>query len=209
MEQILKMIGLAKKAGRVEIGEEPVGSAARAKHARVILMADDAAASSVRRAYSFARSGDCLCLHLPATKDELGRALGRTSCAMMAVTDIGFADAIVKKLAALQPERYSEASARLDLKAQRALERKREQERHEKNLRQGKKRAIPKAAAAEAPQEPVAPRRKQQTERSNKPAGGAASHPRDRRRPRPSQPENRWAGSLPVKKGKGSKRKEK
>ena len=62
MERILSMIGLAKKAGFVEIGEEPVGSAARAKHARVILVAGDAAASSVRRAYSIAQSGNCLCL---------------------------------------------------------------------------------------------------------------------------------------------------
>ena len=43
MEHILSMIGLAKKAGRVEIGEEPVGSAARSRHARVILVASDAA----------------------------------------------------------------------------------------------------------------------------------------------------------------------
>ena len=42
-EHILSMIGLAKKAGQVAIGEEPVGSAARAKDARVILVAQDAA----------------------------------------------------------------------------------------------------------------------------------------------------------------------
>ena len=54
MEKILSMIGLAHKAGRVEIGEEPVGSAARAKKARIILVAGDAAASSVRRAMGFA-----------------------------------------------------------------------------------------------------------------------------------------------------------
>ena len=35
-EHILSMIGLAKKAGQVAIGEEPVGAAARAKDARVI-----------------------------------------------------------------------------------------------------------------------------------------------------------------------------
>ena len=34
MERILSMLGLAHKAGRVEIGEEPVGSSARAKKAR-------------------------------------------------------------------------------------------------------------------------------------------------------------------------------
>ena len=42
-EHILSMIGLAKKAGQVAIGEEPVGAAARAKDARVILVAQDAA----------------------------------------------------------------------------------------------------------------------------------------------------------------------
>ena len=40
-EHILSMIGLAKKAGQVAIGEEPVGAAARAKDARVILVAQD------------------------------------------------------------------------------------------------------------------------------------------------------------------------
>lgn len=57
MEHILSMIGLAKKAGRVEIGEEPVGSAARSRHARVILVASDAAASSVRRRMPLHRRG--------------------------------------------------------------------------------------------------------------------------------------------------------
>ena len=45
-EHILSMIGLAKKAGQVAIGEEPVGAAARAKDARVILVAQDAAAGA-------------------------------------------------------------------------------------------------------------------------------------------------------------------
>ena len=111
MEHILSMIGLAKKAGRVEIGEEPVGSAARSRHARVILVASDAAASSVRRAYAFAQTGACLCLTIPADKDALGRALGRSSCAMAAITDVGFADAIVKKLA----EKYGQTF--IDLQA--------------------------------------------------------------------------------------------
>ena len=68
MERILSLLGLAHKAGRVEIGEEPVGSAARAKKARIILVAGDAAASSVRRAMGFANTGSCLCLVIPATR---------------------------------------------------------------------------------------------------------------------------------------------
>ena len=99
-EHILSTLGLALRAGSVAVGEEPVGAAARAKKARVIFTAQDAAASSVRRANSFARAGSCLCLTVPADKDALGRALGRTSCAMCAVTDIGFAQSLVQKLAA-------------------------------------------------------------------------------------------------------------
>jgi ribosomal protein L7Ae-like RNA K-turn-binding protein len=139
MERVLSMIGLAKKAGRVEIGEEPVGAAARAKKARLILLAADAGPSSARRAASFAESGACLLLTIPADKDRLGRALGRTSVAMAAVTDIGFAEAVVQKLAVVD-ERYRSAAEHLAVKAKRAQERRQEQVRHEKNLHRGKKR---------------------------------------------------------------------
>ena len=49
-DPILHLLGLAKKAGRLEIGEEPVGAAARAHQARVLLLAADAAPNTVRRA---------------------------------------------------------------------------------------------------------------------------------------------------------------
>lgn len=168
------MIGLAKKAGRVEIGEEPVGSAARSKHARVILVASDAAAGSVRRAYAFAQTGACLCLTIPADKDALGRALGRSSCAMAAVTDVGFADAIVKKLAVMDPEHYEQASQRLQIKARRAMERREEQARHEKNLRRGKKRTAP----PEPPQPVQEPPREAAKEKPRRPAPSGPQAPR-------------------------------
>ena len=140
MNNILSMLGLAKKAGRLEIGEEPVGAAARARDARLILLASDAADNTLRRARHFAEAGACLLTQIPATKDELGSAVGRTSCAMLAVTDIGFADAVAKKLAALDEAKYGALSEKLSVKAARAEERKKEQKRHDKNLRTGKKR---------------------------------------------------------------------
>ena len=89
------------------------------------------------------RRGPACVSTIPADKDALGRALGRSSCAMAAVTDVGFADAIVKKLAVMDPEHYEQASQRLQIKARRAMERREEQARHEKNLRRGKKRTAP------------------------------------------------------------------
>ena len=203
MEKILSMIGLAHKAGRVEIGEEPVGSAARAKKARIILVAGDAAASSVRRAMGFANTGSCLCLVIPASKEELGRALGRTSCAMAAITDMGFADAIAKKLAALDPQRFGSAAERMAVKAQRARERKLEQLAHEKNVRMGKKRPPkPPEKAAPPEKEERHPPREKSSSRPDKRERSAAARSRQK-----SQARARFEGSRPVKKGKGSERK--
>ena len=162
MDKLLNLIGLAKKAGKLEVGEEPVGAAARSKHARLILIASDAADNTRRRALHFGEAGECICLEIPPTKEDLGRALGRTSCALLALTDIGFAEAIVKKLAALDPERYAPAAERLEIKARRAAQRRAEQAQHEKNLRRGKKKKHPvkEAPAAEVPQKSEKPARR-------------------------------------------------
>lgn len=199
-EHILSMLGLALKAGRVEVGEEPVGAAARAKKARVIFVAQDAAPSSVRRAQSFARTGSTLCVTLPADKDALGSSLGRTSVAMCAVTDIGFAESLVKKLAALDSETYQDAADTLAVKAKRARERKEEQLRHEKNLRQGKKRVHAEKPAEPEPAPPARPAAK----RPSRPSSARRRAERPKRRTEP--PDRRFAGSLPVKKGKGSRK---
>lgn len=200
-EHILSMLGLALKAGRVEVGEEPVGAAARAKKARVIFVAQDAAPSSVRRAQSFARTGSTLCVTLPADKDALGRSLGRSSVAMCAVTDIGFAQSLVQKLAALDSETYQDAADTLAVKAKRARERKEEQLRHEKNLRQGKKRVHAEKPAEPEPAPPARPAAK----RPSRPNSAKRRQERPKRRTEP--PDWRFAGSLPVKKGKGSRKK--
>ena len=110
MDKLLNLIGLAKKAGKLEVGEEPVGAAARSKHARLILIASDAADNTRRRALHFGEAGECICLEIPPTKEDLGRALGRTSCALLALTDIGFAEAVAKKLAESDEAHYGEAA---------------------------------------------------------------------------------------------------
>ena len=54
MDNILHMVGLALKAGRLEVGEEPVEAVARARDARVLLLAADAAEGTRRRCEHFA-----------------------------------------------------------------------------------------------------------------------------------------------------------
>ena len=142
MNRVLSLLGLAKKAGRIEAGEESVGTAARAHDARLILLAGDAAENSVKRARRFAEEGACLCAALPATREELGRAVGRASCAMLAVTDIGFAAAVGERLAAVDGARYGALAERLSVKAARAAQRKKGRQPPEKNSRRGRRKGI-------------------------------------------------------------------
>src|SRR5699024_5920612 len=73
-EDALRLLGLARKAGRLEIGEEPVAAAARAGKARLILAAADAADNTLRRAYHFTQEGNAPLMEVPWTKGELGLA---------------------------------------------------------------------------------------------------------------------------------------
>ena len=139
MDNELHLLGMAKKAGRLEIGEEPVAAAARARKARLILAAGDAADNTLRRAAHFGEIGNTKVLRVPYSKGELGWAVGRTSCAMLAFTDAGFASALAEKLAARDPETYAADAEELKTKADKMLQRQKEKRQHEKNLERGKK----------------------------------------------------------------------
>ena len=199
-KRILSLLGLALRGGNLAVGEEPVEAAARARDARVLLLAANAAAGTRRRAEHFAQAGQCLWLCVPFTKEELGTALGRASVALTVVTDTGLANAVVHRLAEGDPARYSEAAARLEVKARRAEERRAERVTHEKNARQGKRKP------GKIPESP--PKRTVSAERRAAPSQGTGSRPAARRgRPRPGARAKPYAHSHPVKKGKGSFRK--
>ena len=148
MDSALRLLGIARKAGRVEVGEEPAGAACRARQAKLLLVAADAADNSVRRAAHFAEAGKVPWLKAPWDKGTMGGAVGRSACAMLALTDAGLAAALAEKLAQADPEAAA-AAEELSGRAARALQRQREQRAHEKKLeRMGRKpwAAPPKAA---------------------------------------------------------------
>ena len=139
-DPVLHLLGLARKAGRLEAGEEPAGAACRARQAKLLLLAADAAPNTCRRAAHFGEAGNVLWLETPFSKGELGFILGRSSCAMLALTDAGFAAAAGEKLAARDPDKYGPAAEKLRQKADRVLQRQKEQRQHEKNLREGRQK---------------------------------------------------------------------
>ena len=95
----LGLLGLARKAGRLELGEDPVDAACRSRQAALVLLAADAAENTRRRVSRWCEAANTPCISLSAGKEELGARLGRGSCAVAALTDHGFASALRKKLA--------------------------------------------------------------------------------------------------------------
>ena len=136
MDKALNYLALARKAGRIELGEEPVGAAARAQKARLVVVAEDATDHTWRRAWSFVSGSEQICLRVPYNKDLLGQAVGRTALALAAFTDPAMALAFVKALG--QPEKYAAALESLDKRTKRIQQRQKEAKAHEKNKRVGK-----------------------------------------------------------------------
>ena len=136
MDRALNYLALARKAGRIELGEEPVGAAARAQKARLVVVAEDATDHTWRRAQSFVAGSEQICLKVPYSKEQLGQAVGRTALALAAFTDPAMALAFVKALG--QPEKYGAVLESLDKRTKRIQQRQKEAKAHEKNKRMGK-----------------------------------------------------------------------
>ena len=138
MDKALNYLALARKGGMAELGEEPVGAAARGLKARLVLVASDASDHTWRRAKSFVAGTEQQCVRLPYTKDEMGFAIGRTSLAIAAITDAALALALVKALP--EPEKHKAVIETLEEKAKKIRQRQKEEKAHQRNLRKGKKK---------------------------------------------------------------------
>ena len=71
MSRALNYLGLAKKAGMLEIGEENTGAAIRWGKARFVLLASDASDNAKRRLDGFLYEKDIPMLRVPFTKEDL------------------------------------------------------------------------------------------------------------------------------------------
>ena len=141
MDKALNYLALARKAGFAELGEEPVGAVAREGHARLVLVASDASDHTWRRAKSFVAGTRQQLIRLPYTKDEMGFAIGRTSLAVAAITDIGLALSLAKSLEGVQNK---DVLAALEEMAQKAKQRQKEAKAHQRNKSLGKRRSTKK-----------------------------------------------------------------
>lgn len=136
MDKARNYLSLARKAGRIELGEEPVGAVARAQKARLLVVAQDASDHTWRRAKSFVAGTDQQCVKVPYTKAQLGEAIGRQELALAAITEPALALAFLKALE--DPEKYKEALQSLEVRTKRVMTRQAEARAHEKNVKKGR-----------------------------------------------------------------------
>ena len=96
-QKALNMLGLAKRAGKVESGEFSTERAVRFGKAKLVLVAGDAS-DNTKKNFSSLCAYYKVPIRIFATKDALGHAIGQEMRASTAVTDENFARALEKML---------------------------------------------------------------------------------------------------------------
>ena len=97
VEGVLHLLGLARRSGRLVSGDRAVLAACTAGQARLLLLAEDASPHT-RRRFETAAERAGIPLRYLADRIRLGEALGQSPRAVVALTDAGFANAVLDRL---------------------------------------------------------------------------------------------------------------
>lgn len=97
MDNALRMVGLATKAGRIDSGEFMTENAVKSGKAALVIIAGDAS-DNTKKKFSNMCEFYQVPIRMYSTKEELGHAMGKEFRASMAITDEGLAQAIMKKM---------------------------------------------------------------------------------------------------------------
>ena len=99
MSKALNYLGIARKSGGIETGEDNSSGLVKAGKARILLVAKDTSDGAKRRAEGYVYETGTILVEVPFTKDEIAGITGKSGCSMAAITDIGLAAAFLKALA--------------------------------------------------------------------------------------------------------------
>ena len=124
MSKALNYLGIARKSGGIETGEDNSSGLVKAGKARALIVASDTSEGAKRRAEGYVYETNVLLVEVPFTKDEIAGITGKTGCSMAAITDLGLATAFLKALADEYGETYSAPYERLKALQERVQKRK-------------------------------------------------------------------------------------
>jgi len=139
-DKALGLLGLMRRARAVEPGTDNACDAVRDGKAKLLILSADINDNARRKAENVSNGRRVLVQPIHYTRAELASAFGMADCSMAAVTDIGFANALAKILAANDAERYGALSAELEKRNEKAVRRKKEKTQRADSKRNGKRR---------------------------------------------------------------------
>ncbi|MBR3866669.1 MAG: ribosomal L7Ae/L30e/S12e/Gadd45 family protein [Butyricicoccus sp.] len=120
-DRLLGLLGLARRAGKLEIGEALTAETVAAGKARAIFLASDIGEATRRKVLRHEERVPVFTM--AHDKETLGAALGFPGCAVCCLTDVGMARAAAEQLAPLS-EANAAAAARVAEKEARIASRK-------------------------------------------------------------------------------------
>lgn len=93
----LNTFGLMRRANALELGQDRAIEAMKSGKGKLLVLPSDATERAVRSAGFATENRKHKPVTVPWTNEEISGAVGINACSMLAVTDKGFADAILKE----------------------------------------------------------------------------------------------------------------
>lgn len=140
MSKGLNYIGIARKSGTIETGEENTAMLIKGGKAKLVIVAADTSPNAKKRAMGYVFNSATPIVEIPYTKQELSDITGKVGCSMAVFTDIGLASSFVGALKEEFGEKYEAVSAQLEEKRKKAAQRQKEAKAHQRNAKHGKRR---------------------------------------------------------------------
>jgi len=125
-DKALGLLGLMRRAGAIELGEDNSAETVKAGRAKLLLLSSDVSDSARRKAEGFSHGRNVHIVPLHYNREELGASLGVKSCAMAALTDMGFSNALMKELASRLPEEYGSVFEETSMRLEKTQRRKKQ-----------------------------------------------------------------------------------
>ena len=97
MDQVLSMVGIAAKAGKVVSGEFATENAVKSRKAYLVMIATDSSDNTKKKNHDMCNFYHVNCYEY-GTKDTLGRCIGKEYRSSLTITDANLANVIQSKI---------------------------------------------------------------------------------------------------------------
>lgn len=95
-ERLMRMFGLARRAGKLSYGYETVGALMKKNTAKAVFLSTETSERVKRNIERISEETGCRAFIIADSMADIGHAIGSKPTGVIALTDNGFADAVCK-----------------------------------------------------------------------------------------------------------------